>query len=200
MATRRICFYSDDSYVPCGKKHRHFVVAGVALEADRTNVNRYLLDAERHSGKGRSDWHKTRPDSMKARYLEAVLEIDAIRGRVFYYPFDVLHTREFFNARATALGAAITTFTPGDCHHRMFPEGLQGQPREQLKSALRAMGHKLVAAESAQFNTDPEVRLADALAGYIRGELYRGDGGRSQLTNLPDSFVNLEPKKRNPSE
>ena len=46
---------------------------------------------------------------------------------------------------------------------------------------------------------DPEVRLADALAGYVRAELYR-DGERAELNNLPDWFVSLEPERRNPPD
>lgn len=38
------------------------------------------------------------------------------------------------------------------------------------------------------FQVHPEVRLADAIAGYVRGEIYRGDSQRSTLTTLPGWF------------
>ena len=80
----RICFYSDDSYGACGHKRHNVVVAGIALMADRTNINRALLEAEKRSKKGLADWHST-PAQVKEDYLEAVLDIAGIQGRVFYH-------------------------------------------------------------------------------------------------------------------
>jgi hypothetical protein len=90
---RRIRFYSDDSYVGCGKQRHHVVVAGFALEYDRTNVRSALLEAERMSGKKIFDWFTT-PRKAREKYLEAVLGIASIRGRIFYRPFDWAHRSE----------------------------------------------------------------------------------------------------------
>lgn len=187
----RICFYSDDSYGACGNKRHHVVVAGIALMADRTNVNRALLEAEKKSKKGIMDWHSA-PPRVREAYLEEVLAIEAIRGRVFYHPFDALLAKDYWRARVTALSAAINRYTPGDCQHRMLPEGLKSNPRHQLRTDLKKCGCERVTVESAQLIMDPEVRLADALAGYVRVELYR-DGERAVLHNLPDWFLSLEP-------
>ena len=130
---------------------------------------------------------------MRETYLEAVLDIPALRGRIFYRAFDALASNEKWGARVDTLESAIAAFTPGDCHHAMFPEGLTGNPRWQLRNDLKKRGCDGVTVGSAQFHSDPEVRLADAIAGYVRGELYRGDGQRAALTNIPDWFVDLEP-------
>ena len=42
-------------------------------------------------------------------------------------------------------------------------------------------------------------RQQSQLSAYVRSELYRGDGQRAILTNIPDYFVNLEPEMRNPT-
>ena len=187
----RICFYSDDSYSPCGKKRCHVVVAGAAISADRTNIREALFEAEQKSKKGLKDWRKT--DTVaRERYIDAVLAIPGLRGRVFYRPFDSLVSKEYWEARVVTLARAIQIYAPRDCHNQMFPEGLTGNPRNQLRHDLRKKGCERVTVESAQFIMDPEVRLSDALAGYIRGELYRGDGQRAVLTNLPDWFSNVE--------
>lgn len=195
----RIRFYSDDSYSPCGHGRFHAVVAGVAIQADRSNVHRNLLDAERSSCKRLLDWHKTSRESRE-RYIDAVLAISYLQARVFYCPFDSLANHEYPRVRAETLAAAIAVFTPGRCHHRIAHEGLQSRPRQQLRLALLGRGCERVTVESAQFFAEPEVRLSDALAGYIRGELYRDEQQRAALTNLPDLFVNLEAKIRNPPE
>jgi hypothetical protein len=100
--------------------------------------------------------------------------------------------KDVWRARLDTLGAAIKAFTTGDCEHLMAPEGLKGASRYQLRTGLTKAGHKRVVVESAVHKHDPEVRLADAMAGYIRGELYR-DGERATLTNIPDHFLKLEP-------
>lgn len=188
----RIRFFSDDSYYPCGRKRVHGVTAGVAIAADKTNIHNRLLEAERISKKNRTDWHRTHPHAVRERYLEAVFEIESIRSRIFFRPFDVLAPDEQWGARIGALDAAIRTFTTGRCQHAMYPEGLTRRPREQLMDELKSKGRERVTQHAALFEVDPEVRLADALAGYIRAELYRGDGQRAALTNIPDWFVNLE--------
>ena len=198
----RVRFYSDDSYSPNGQRFFfHMVVAGVAISADRENVTKALLEAESRSKKGiKVDWRGT-PTRIKADYMDIVLGIPGLRGRVFYHPFDSLRMHEHSNAREDTLQRVIARFTTGrDCHHAMHHEGLKGKPRHLLRLALQDRGCDGVTVETAELKSDPEVRLSDALAGYIRAELYRGDGNRAALTNLPDWFENLEPERRNPPE
>lgn len=193
---QRIRFYSDDSYSHNGKpKQFHIVVAGCALSYDRENIRNALIEAERISNKGLLDWHKS-PPAVRERYIDAVLALPNLKGRVFYLPVDSMPMPRHGESRLYALNRAIEVFTTGDAHHQMFPEGLrQSKQRHLLRKALNACGKERVTVETAQFVMDPEVRLSDALAGYIRGEIYRGDGNRSELTNLPDWFINLEAQK-----
>jgi hypothetical protein len=188
----RICFYTDDSYSPCGQGLRHAVIAGAAISAERMDVRRLLLEAETSSQKGIRDWYHA-DERAREKYIEAVLDIGNLRGRIFYFPFDGLYTSGYWDARIQTLTRAIAVFTPGDCHHAIFHEGLQGKPRFQLKNDLRERGCERVTVDSAQLIMDPEVRLSDAIAGYVRSELYRGNGERAVLTNIPDWFENLEP-------
>ena len=191
---RRVRFYSDDSYITCstcGRGLFHAVIAGIAIGAERANINRLLLEAENLSGKGLRDWRCTKPDSVRQRYLDAALSIPWLTGRVFYRAFDSQSASDRWPHRVDTLRAAIAMFTPGDCHHQIAHEGLTSNPRRQLRIDLMTRGCERVTVESADFLSGPEVRFSDALAGYVRSELYRGNGQRALLTNLPDSFVNL---------
>ena len=164
------------------------------IEANRQSVIDSLVAAERRSGKGLRDWHKT---DRRAReyYLSLVLDISDVD--IFYTAYDRLHSSACFGARADVLAAAIRRFSPGDCHHMVLPEGLKGAPRRQLLNMLIGAGCSRVTVESVDFFQNPEVRLADAMAGMIRAEIYRG-GNRAPLTNIPERFVDLEDEKRNP--
>lgn len=188
---QRIRFYSDDSYSPNGRpKLFHTVVAGVAISADRTNIRQALIEAERLSKKKLTDW-RTTPADYRERYLEAILQISGLHGRIFYRAYDSIAMGDHGGARVETLRGAISKFTPGDCHHEMYHEGLQSKPRHLLRKELRERGCERVTVETAQFIMDPEVRLSDAIAGYVRAELYRGHGQRAPLTNLPDWFIEL---------
>ena len=193
----RICFYSDDSHKSCGHRRSDFVVAGVAVEYDRTNVRNALLEAEQGSRKGHADWFRTSHEKRE-RYIEAVLGIESLRRRIFFCPFDALLDSEYWGAIQTTLDAAICVYSTGRCHHLIAHEGLQGKTRFLLRRALMKRGHSRIGMDSGQLAKDPEIRLADAIAGYVRCELYRGDSQRAVLTNIPDFFENLEPKIRNP--
>ena len=56
VMNRRVRFYSDDSFTSCAGGRHDFVVAGIAIEYDRTNARQCLLEAERISRKGLADW------------------------------------------------------------------------------------------------------------------------------------------------
>src|SRR5262245_37661284 len=98
MSFRRIRFYSDESYSPCGNKRSDTWIAGVALSEDRMNARESLLRAERASRKGHfADWRCT-PLQARADYIDEALSIPAIRGRVFFWGFDALPNAERSNA------------------------------------------------------------------------------------------------------
>ena len=109
---RRVCFYSDDSYQARGRKRSDAVIAGVAIEADRSNVRQALIRAEKSSGKGVADWYRT---SARARqyYIEAVLEISGLPARVFFRPYELLRSRDYWSARLDTLCGALSAFSPG---------------------------------------------------------------------------------------
>jgi hypothetical protein len=193
----RVCFHCDESYKPLenGSGMRHVVIAGVALCTDRTDIRRLLLEAESVSRKGAiKDWSKT-PRDRRERYLDALWGIPYLVGRVFYVPFDQLRADETWEPRLSTLARAIDKFTLGSgrCDHEIHPEGTTGQQRHAIRRVLLRRGYRNINMKGATFKKYPESRLADALAGYIREELYRGGDERSPLTNLPNWFENLEP-------
>jgi hypothetical protein len=128
------------------------------------------------------------------------MAIQGLSARVFFSAFDRLRPQQYCQAREATLEAAIRFFTMGNCHHMMFHEGLNSAPRNQLRLALGQRNCQGVTVEPARLAAYPEVRLSDAIAGYIRGELFRGDGARAVLANLPDLFVDLQLKMRNPPD
>jgi len=190
----RICFHSDDSYrsIQSGSGFT-FVTAGIALDGIKSEIERELLKAEERSGKGDKDWHETTDVAVRLNYMERLLDLSPLVGRVFYGAYPSLQTGEYWGARLDVLSAAIGRYTArGRCHHEMAHEGFTGANRDKLRLELRGRGFRRVTVESAALVTSPQIRCADALSGYIRGQLYDvGTLSQQVLPDIPDWFVDL---------
>lgn len=188
----RICFYSDDSFLSLGNLAAPFVVAGLALDASKTAVAQSLLEAEARSGKGTRDWHDVRDPGVRVDYIERVLSISALRDRIFFSARDRVVCAEYWGTRLDVLTAAIRAYSHGGrCHHEVFPEGLPLQPRLHLREDLKARGIRRLTVQSAAFDTNPEVRCADALANYVRVRLFHAERAGRLMPELPDWLVRL---------
>jgi hypothetical protein len=195
----RVCFHTDDSYSATGEKHFSFVTAGIALDGIKSEMKYLLTKVEERTDKGAKDWHSTKDPIIRVRYIEEVLDMSQLVGRIFYGGGTLLPD-QFWKARVDILSAAVERYSQGGtCRHEMATEGLTGRPRQQLERDLRNRGLRRVTVEAASIANDPETRCADALAGYIRAKLFE-DSQRSQdLPSLPDWLVDLLPlQKENP--
>ena len=76
----RVCFYSDDSFSGIAAKRFSFVVAGIALDAVKSEVEVLLLGTEVGSGKGERDWHSTKDLTIKREYIEELLRTHHLVG------------------------------------------------------------------------------------------------------------------------
>src|SRR5438552_638322 len=132
-----------------------------------------LENAENRSGKGTRDWHSTKDVAIRVRYIEEVLDLSPLVGRIFFGGEPSIPTSDYWQTRVNILAAAVSRYTHGGrCHHEVAHEGLKLQPRLQLHRALKARGLKRITVESALVATDLEIRCADALAGFIRSKLF----------------------------
>lgn len=194
---RRICFYSDDSYKPCGDGLFHFVVAGVAIDGDKLAIREALLTAEQASGKGTTDWHSTKDPVIRSRYLELVLSIRSLTGRVFYGARDRLSPADYWEARLEVLALAVGSYSNAPCRYSVAHEGFTSNPREKLRRDLVKRGVRRLEITAGEMESKPEIRLVDALAGYIRGERFGGSRASSLFPNMPGWFVDLTPIPKN---
>ena len=190
----RVCFHSDDSYIPVTSREFAFVTAGIALDGIKSEMRIHLEKAENRSRKGARDWHSTKDPSIRARYIEELLDMSPLVGRVFYGAAGAVPNTSFWRIRVDVLAAAIRRYSGGGrCHHEMAHEGLTSKPRQQLRGDLKDRGFKRVTVEPASVTTDPETRCVDALAGFIRSKLFDGGGSSSVLPELPDWLVEVIP-------
>lgn len=180
--------FSDDSKAHCGGGLFNIVVAGVVLGYD-TAITDALVGIELRSKKGTRSWSSTRDPEMRSAYLDAVLALPELRGKVFFGAFMGVSPRLEDTAREDVLFRAITAVTGGRKEKiEIVPEGLSAIPRRRLERALRARGVKKLKACSEALWL-PETRLTDALSGAIRERL--AGSYDAVLLDLPDWFLNV---------
>ncbi len=187
---RRICLYSDDSQSPYHMGLFHFVVAGVALDGEKKPVRETLLRAEDTSGKGTTDWNKTTDPLVRLDYIESVLGIECLRGRAFYRSHDAISPKKYWPARIATVVEAIKAFGEGYCRFEIAHEGLTVENRERLKRELRRLNLRRLETVTGKMMHKPEIRVADALAGYVRSKLFGGTAAIA-LPDIPRWFIKL---------
>jgi hypothetical protein len=157
----RVYIYTDESNDPHGGI---LSIAGLALTDHVWAVRNKLLKIEELSGKDSRDWHKTKEVKTRVRYLELVVEVEELAGRLFFQTHP--HPVNSFDATVETLSNAILEFGAGrQCV--TIHEGFTGATRLKLQKALRALEHNAV-VDSGSIRNEPRVRLADSLAGFCR--------------------------------
>ena len=182
---RLVCLYLDDS----GQQSRgqFFVIAGVAIAHERAAVSSALCYAETLSRKHLRDWHKTNPD-RRISYLTHACAIPAVHAKAFYKVHANCGRADLMQLRVDAVQTAIAVFAHQN-KRAIYYEGLTRANRESLEHGLRRRGLKCQ-VRNGQFETVPEVRLADALAGMIAKVRFSTDGP-DYAHLLYDWFVEL---------
>jgi hypothetical protein len=196
----RVRLFSDDSYKGCGDGMFNISTAGIALVGDRSRLRDALLEAEDASGKGTRDWHETKEIVTRERYIEHVLRIQELRGRVFYGVRGAIELKRHSELRLDVIAAGIISLSQSGNHHDVAHEGLPSQGRYALRSALLERGIRRVTMEKGGMDK-PEIRLVDALSGFVRAAAFPDPLGRDEMMGpIPDWFVRVagDAEKENP--
>ncbi len=156
-----------------------FIVSVIVTEAERDKLREQLEEIERITGKGRRKWMKSRP-KQKAAYIESVLQIPALKGKLNYAVYH--KTIEYLSSTILTTARAITTHSKGEYKVIVFVDGLPKSKVQWFGSELR---HLRIRTEKVRGvrkeEADPLMRLADAIAGFVRAALL---GSKDMVTLL----------------
>lgn len=186
MAVGSAYLYSDETGTHSGG--RYFVVAGAVLGKHQKWTADQIAHAERVSDKGRQDWKGTKNVKQRIRYIEEVLKIANLRGAVFFatYPNN---DRKYFDCTVDALTRAVIQFGQ-DRKTLIRHQGFNYKTREKLKAALTETGRDYEIQTGSEKRA--EIRLADALCGYLGLVLFNQDErNRNYYPPVPDWFLDL---------
>jgi hypothetical protein len=166
MKTKLFCYVDETGQDTDGAL---FVVAVVITAAERETLRGELEEIETSSKKGTRKWIKSRPE-QRLSYMKEVLQLPELKGRLRYSVYH--HTTEYMMRTVLATAQAITTFIEEDYKATVFVDGLPGSKIQWFGNELRRL---YVRTEKVRGVKDEEsdslMRLADALAGFVRAGL-----------------------------
>lgn len=180
-------FFSDETGQHSGG--RYFLVVGVAFAKYRKWITDDLHAAERTSDKGKQDWKGTKNPVCRINYIERILQIEALKGTVFYAAYEN-HEKEYWDYTVDALALGIQRFGR-TCHSIVRHQGFNYRTREKLKAALIDTGCSYE-IQTGSKEKRAEIRLADALAGYVGLVRFNRSATANHYPQPPDWFVDLK--------
>jgi hypothetical protein len=150
-----------------------FVVATVLTADNHERVRQSLERLERASGKGLRKWIKATPRQRLA-YLTAVLQLPALHGRLFAAHFT--NTTTYLPCVLTTITQAVTAGAGGQpARATVLIDGLQKTVRQDVAAALRLQLQphyiRVEKVRGLDEESDALMRLADAMAGFVRHAL-----------------------------
>lgn len=166
---RKLYVYADESGQDT--EGRLFTVAAVGVFAEEQERYRQLLEhIEKESGKGKRKWTRANPRQRRA-YMEAVLQLRAFHGRLFCARFR--DTMAYERCMLETVAESVNRMAAGQpCDATLLIDGLPRNLRHRSAAALRRqLPRERVRIEKVRGlneQSDPLMRLADALAGLVR--------------------------------
>ncbi len=142
-----------------------FLVSVVVTDHEYERLNEILLEIEERSGKRWKKWSRARFDYRLA-YIEAVIAQPLLRDLVFFSRYT--DSQAYFALTVETTAKAL--------HHKQqagFPvtvivDGLGGRDIDRFKTSLRQLHVNVRKVRGVRDESEPIVRLADAVAGFVR--------------------------------
>lgn len=174
------CYVYVDETGQDTKGQRFVVAVAVIPAAEQERARQVLERMERTTGKDKK-WTKAKPRQRQA-YMEQVLALPLLHGRLFYARFT--QTTAYLPCLLHTIAGAVL-LTPGGPATRLtiLIDGLPQTVRHGVAGALRQQRLRIEQVRGVDERHDALMRLADALAGFVRHALQ----GRPELVPLFDT-------------
>lgn len=157
-------------------KGKFFLVSVIVAEKDRDKLRDKLKKAEQVSGKKSRKWSKGNR-SQRKKYIESIINDKEFINKLFYAKY--FDTKEYVDLTILATAKAILNKTNNNYKAVVFVDGLKRAERRCFAAGLRKLKVKIKKVRGLRDQSDEFIRLADALAGFIRDAI-EGD----QMMNI----------------
>lgn len=157
---------------------RLFIVAAVVLsEIDDTCAACEKIEAL--SGKAISKWGKTRP-AIRLTYIREILKTPLLTGALRFAVFS--DTKDYDTLTIETIARAIGKTTVSKLKTRVYVDALSKAKRREYAQLLRQKGIQTDEVRGIERDeSNALIRLADAIAGFVRDALEAEDSVERRL-------------------
>ncbi len=153
-----------------------FLVSVVITEKEQQELRKKLETIEKKTKKRFSKWINSKKD-IKQKYLQNIIESNFFRNKIFFAKYT--QTKNYTEATIVAIAKAISKQAPKEYEVNIYIDGLSRTERRKFASGLRKLRIKVRKVRGARDQSEIFIRLADAIAGFVRdyleGEKYAQD-------------------------
>lgn len=193
MKQKLYCYVDETGQDTMGKL---FIVVILVVENEREELEFFLEEAEKDSGKGKRKWIKSRAKE-RDKYLEITLKLKYLKEKVFYRI--LTNTKAYQEQTIIAIEQSIRQYTLlhkiKDYKATIVIDGLPKTSELRVGSSLRKAGIKIRKVRGSKDESSALLRLTDIIAGLIR-ESQEKENNYSKLVaklNKEDIFNELQP-------
>lgn len=178
MSEKIYCFVDETGQHTEG---RSFIVGMVLCDADVDVARKILVEIERSTGKGHRKWTKSN-DAVRKAYILGIFQHSYFAGKLFFQLSEL--SREYFRLTAEAAAKAIKHYRQP---HKVtiIVDGLEGKKRAEFVQLIRKDGIRVDKVRGAKDESEPMIRLADALCGFLADSI----SGRKEFATLREEMI-----------
>jgi hypothetical protein len=169
LSKQKIYCYVDESGQDT-EGELFFVVVAI-LSDERDALRKDLTDLEMRSGKRARKWSRSTPRQRLA-YIQGVLNHAAFGG-LYYSKYE--GSRAYVDLTILSVAKAINTHTEKPYAATVYVDGLQRTEEHRFARGLRKLRISARKVRGMKDEGDVFIRLADALAGFVRDALGRDE-------------------------
>jgi len=149
-------------------KGQLFLVSVVVSEQEYEAFCRALEQIEQTTKKGLLKWHKTAFE-RKVAYIKAIIAHPLFPETIFFSHYT--QTQAYVDLTVYTTAKAIIQKARGDYKATVIVDGLSGTEVRRFAKGLRQLNIRVKKVRGARDEGNPGIRLADAIAGFVRDYL-----------------------------
>jgi hypothetical protein len=162
-----------------------FIVAVVVDDVDPEALRQILAQIEEKSPKGARKWYKTNRERRLA-YISRIVDSGAFTNKIFFAHYQ--QTLEFFGLTIDTIAKAIELVAEESYEATVLIDGLSKSMRQHATEQLRKKSVKVRKLRGIDDESDALIRLADAMAGFVR----LGLEGDAEFRSLFDQAISAQ--------
>jgi len=167
MEKTKLCCYVDETGQDTYGKF--FLVLVVLLDqSEREELESKIEEIERKTEKYRKKWKST-ATSIKSQFVQEIVKLRELKDALFYSVYR--DTKEYNHLTALTISKVLEEIGKEDYWVLIVVDGLSKKDMEKMRIDMKSLGVKYRSIRGMKDEQSAFLRLADAMAGFVRDYL-----------------------------